>query len=39
LKAEIQNNPENGKIIAKALETGEPIPDQIINYLIEQRLK
>ena len=39
LKQEIQNNPENGKIIADCTAKGEPVPDDIVNYLLEQRLR
>ena len=39
LKAEIQNNPENGKIIVDCTKKGDPIPDDIVNYLLEQRLR
>ena len=39
LKQEIQNNPENGKIIVECTKKGDPIPDEICNYLIEQRLR
>ena len=31
-------NPENGKVIAEAMDTGESIPDHIVNALIEKRL-
>ena len=39
LKREIQNNPENGKIISKCIDSGEAVPDNIVNSLIENRLK
>jgi len=39
LKGEIQKNPEIGKIISKCLDEGEDVPDEIINPLIEKRLR
>jgi adenylate kinase len=39
LKNEIQKNPEIGKIISKAFDEGTDIPDEIINPLMEKRLK
>lgn len=39
LKQEIQKNPENGKVIQKCLDSGECVPDGVINGLIENRLK
>jgi adenylate kinase len=39
LRAEVHNNPENGKIIAHCIDTGEDVPDHIVNPLVENRLK
>ena len=39
LKAEVHNNPENGKIIAQCIDSGDQIPDSIVNPLVENRLK
>lgn len=39
LKAEIQKNPQTGKIISACFDEGKDIPDEIINPLIEKRLK
>lgn len=39
LKHEIHNNPENGKIISHCFDTGEAVPDHIVNPLVEHRLK
>ena len=39
LKQEIQANTENGKIISDCTSKGEPIPDDIVNYLLESRLR
>ena len=39
LKSEIQKNPETGKIISKCLDEGTDVPDEIINPLVEKRLK
>lgn len=39
LKNEIKNNPEIGKIISQCIDTGEIVPDNIVNPLIEKRLK
>jgi adenylate kinase len=39
LKAELRENPDNGKIICKCIDNGEPVPDNIINSLVEARLK
>lgn len=39
LKNEIKNNPEIGKIISQCIDTGEIVPDNITNPLIERRLK
>ena len=39
LKKEIQNNPETGKVIANCIDTGNEVPDHIVNALIEKRLK
>ena len=39
LKDQIQKDPENGKVITECIDTGEVIPDHIVNPLIEKRLK
>jgi len=39
LKQELQKNPENGKVIQQCLDSGESVPDNIVNGLIESRLK
>ena len=39
LKNEIKRNPEVGKIIAQCMNTGETVPDNILNPLIEKRIK
>ena len=39
LKKELHENPENGAVIAKCIDSGEPIPDKIVNALVENRLK
>jgi len=39
LKAEIQKNPQTGKIISSCFDEAKDIPDEIINPLIEKRLK
>jgi adenylate kinase len=39
LRGEIQKNPETGKIISACFDSGKDIPDEIINPLIEKRLK
>ena len=39
LKAELRENPDNGKIISRCIDSGETIPDEIINSLVEARLK
>ena len=39
LKGEIQKNPEIGKVISKCFDEGTDVPDEIINPLIEKRLK
>ena len=39
LKGEIQKNPETGKIISKCMDEGSDVPDEIINPLIEKRLR
>lgn len=39
LKNEIEKNPEVGKIISSCIDKGEMVPDNIVNNLIEQRLK
>jgi len=39
LKNEVHTNPENGKVISHCIDNGEPIPDHIVNPLVEQRLK
>ena len=39
LKNEIQRNPATGKTISKCFDEGLDIPDEIINPLIEKRIK
>lgn len=39
LKKELHENAENAAIIAKCIDSGEPIPDRIMNNLVENRLK
>lgn len=39
LKKELNENPENGAKIAKCIDSGETIPDSIVNNLIDNRLK
>lgn len=39
LKKELSENPDNGSTIAKCIDSGETIPDQIVNNLIDNRLK
>lgn len=39
LKNEIKRSPEVGKIISQCMDTGELVPDNILNPLIEKRLK
>ena len=39
LKNEIKRSPEVGKIISQCLDSGELVPDNIINPLIEKRMK
>jgi len=39
LKAHISKNPEQGRIIAGCYENGDIVPDNIVNQLIEKRLK
>lgn len=39
LKAELRDNPDNGKIISRCIDSGDSIPDEIINSLVEARLK
>ena len=39
LKDEIQKNPEVGKIIARSIDTGEMVNDNIVCPIIERRLK
>jgi adenylate kinase len=38
LKKEISTNRELGKSISAALDAGEPVPDHIVNRIIENRL-
>ena len=39
LKNEIKRVPEVGKIISQCLDTGELVPDNILNPLLEKRMK
>ena len=39
LKNEIKRSPDVGKVISQCLDTGEVVPDNIINPLIERRMK
>jgi adenylate kinase len=39
LKKEISNNPQVGKFISGCFDKGDDVPDEIINPLIEKRLK
>lgn len=39
LKNEIKRNPDVGKIISQCLNMGDPVPDNILNPLIEKRIK
>ena len=39
LKNEIRKNTENSTVIAQCFESGEPVPDQILNTLVEKRLR
>lgn len=39
LKNEIRENPQNGATITKCIDSGEPVPDHIVNALVENRLK
>ena len=39
MKNEIQKNPEVGKVIKESFENGELVPDNIVNYHVEKRLK
>lgn len=39
LKNEIKRSPEVGKIISQCMDSGELVPDNILNPLIEKRLK
>lgn len=39
LKNELRENPDNGKEISRCIDNGETIADNIINSLVETRLK
>ena len=39
LHREIQSDPDLGKVISDCLERGDPVPDNIINFQVEKRLK
>lgn len=39
LQKVVDENPDVGKVITQAYATGTPVPDAIINSLVEQRLK
>jgi len=38
LKTELRENPDNGAIISKCIDQGEPVPDKIVNHLVQTRL-
>jgi len=39
LKDESARNPSIGQVIQQAMDNDEPVPDEIVSSLVEQRLK